>query len=260
MVQHSRMDQTSVEKIPFDWRVLSLSLFCLQHLAVAQNHPGSNGAGLEERTRDETVAIDFLPASNSTSCSYDNCEISLEQSVTSEHTLKPTEQDDRTNVHRCPVCEKTFQYKAKLLCHLNSHSTSRNSKCSLCSNAYKYPEHLSRHVKEKHPNEFTGRTRTSRKQVQQSHEAGNPCPECNKLFKTWNCLQQHQRLIHKGTELSVCEECGKTFTQMKTLNRHIRTVHKKLGRSICAQCGKSLRCSFALKRHMKILHQFTPMD
>ncbi|TGZ65294.1 hypothetical protein CRM22_005920, partial [Opisthorchis felineus] len=38
MVQHSRMNQTPLGKMPFDYRGILLSVLFLRNLAVAQNH------------------------------------------------------------------------------------------------------------------------------------------------------------------------------------------------------------------------------
>ncbi|TGZ65293.1 hypothetical protein CRM22_005919, partial [Opisthorchis felineus] len=224
----------------------------------------SHEAGLEEgrRERGEIMSFRFALASNATTTQHptENYGISFEQTVTLGQASKTTERGDRNNVHQCPVCGKTFQYHAMLTWHQKSHTNYHDFQCGLCPNAYKYPGHLSGHMKTKHPGEFTGPYRASSKQVQESFRAGNPCSECNKCFKSWKGLQQHQKVVHKGADRSVCEECGKTFSQKNSLRKHVRTVHEKLGPFICTECGKSLSCLFALKRHIKSTHEAAPKD
>ncbi|KAG5441078.1 hypothetical protein CSKR_114457 [Clonorchis sinensis] len=258
--QYSRMRKMSVGTMPFDWRWFPLSVLFLQNLTLAQNHR-SHESGLEEGQTEpkELATRHFVLASTSTISSVpENHGISFEQSVTSGPASKPTERGDRNSVHRCPVCEKTFQYKGRLKQHQISHTDYHGFQCSLCSNVYKYPSDLRAHMGTIHSTVFARCQRTSTEQMRESHEAGNPCRECKKLFKTWRCLQQHQQLIHKGTGWSVCEECGKTFTQKNNLYSHIRTVHRKLGHFTCSQCGKSVRRSTTLKRHIKTVHKFAP--
>ncbi|GAA52238.1 zinc finger protein 629, partial [Clonorchis sinensis] len=255
MVQHCRMNQTSLGKIPFDFRVIFISVLFLRNLAVAQNHPGPHEARLKQvgKQRGEIASPQFAPASNAKTTPHhpENYGIPCEQAVTSEHASKPTEPCDRNNAHQCPVCGKTFQYHATLMWHQRSHTDDHDFQCTLCSNAYKYSGHLRGHMKAKHPNEFTGPCRASRKQVQESLGVGNPCSECNKCFKSWKGLQQHRQFVHKGSGLSDCEECGKTFSRKSNLRKHVRTVHENLGRFTCTECGKSLSGLFALKRHIK---------
>ncbi|GAA52237.1 zinc finger protein 629, partial [Clonorchis sinensis] len=171
------------------------------------------------------------------------------------NSSKPTKQGDQNKVLRCPVCGRTFQYRAKLTWHQKSHTNYRAFQCSLCSNAYKYEANLRGHMKAKHSSESTRPLRTSREKVQESNEAGNPCSECNKFFKSWKYLQQHQQSVHKGASGAICEKCGVSFSQKHSLHRHVRTVHEQLNRVTCAQCGKSFRSSFDLNRHIKIVHK-----
>ncbi|KAG5441079.1 hypothetical protein CSKR_114458 [Clonorchis sinensis] len=261
MVHDSRMSQISVGKIPFDLRAISISLLCLQNLAVAQNHLYF-GLGAERNERREISAPQFVPASNSraTPHTHENYGISFEGVVTLKDEEKTTKRADRNSVHQCPVCGKTFRYRGSLMGHQKSHTNHHDFQCSLCSNAYKYTSDLYGHMRAKHAAEITGTYRTSSETVQKSREAGNPCFECNKFFKSWRCLQQHQQLVHKGAGRSLCEECGNIFSQKKILYRHIRNAHKKPVSLTCVECGKSLWCLFALNRHIKSVHKFAPKD
>ncbi|TGZ52163.1 hypothetical protein CRM22_010699, partial [Opisthorchis felineus] len=120
--------------------------------------------------RGEIVANSFVRASTATSESSENCRISFEQVFTSEHASKPTETGNQNNVHRCPVCGKTFQYTGILKRHRKSHTNYQDYQCRICPNAYKHLPHLREHMRAKHPGEFIGPYRASSKQVQQSHE------------------------------------------------------------------------------------------
>ncbi|KER22364.1 hypothetical protein T265_09533 [Opisthorchis viverrini] len=264
MVQRSRINRSSSGKMPFDCTGILLSFLFLQNLAVAQNHPVSYEAGSIEvrRQRDEIVSLQSAPTSNATATPHSPEEygIPCEQNATSEHASKPTGRGDRNNAHQCLVCGKTFQYRTLLMRHQKSHNDHHDFQCDLCSNAYKHPADLRRHMKAKHPSEFTGPYRVSSEQVLKSLRAGNPCSECNKSFRSWKGLRRHQKIIHEGQDRSVCEECGKTFSQKDGLRKHVQTVHSKLGCFTCAQCGKSLSSSFALRKHINSMHESVPKD
>lgn len=54
------------------------------------------------------------------------------------------------------------------------------------------------------------------------------CRICGKIFRNKNCLNQHIKYVHKGTEKYFCVWCQKGFVRKTSLNRHVKLTHKKL--------------------------------
>ncbi|OON13677.1 zinc finger, C2H2 type [Opisthorchis viverrini] len=210
MVQRSRINRSSSGKMPFDCTGILLSFLFLQNLAVAQNHPVSYEAGSIEvrRQRDEIVSLQSAPTSNATATPHSPEEygIPCEQNATSEHASKPTGRGDRNNAHQCLVCGKTFQYRTLLMRHQKSHNDHHDFQCDLCSNAYKHPADLRRHMKAKHP----------------------ICEECGKTFSQKDGLRKHVQTVHSKLGCFTCAQCGKSLSSSFALRKHINSMHESV--------------------------------
>ncbi|GAA41149.2 zinc finger and BTB domain-containing protein 49 [Clonorchis sinensis] len=146
----------------------------------------------------------------------------------------------RTNPHKvyvCPVCSKPFAHFSRALQHQTAHSSERDFRCRLCTKSFKHLDKLLIHMRTKHEGTADVPTKTPSKQVRESEEKGNPCPECGKPFASWNVLQQHQKSVHGRQIQHICDSCGDSFTRLSNLKRHIKSVHENESRFRCERCG-----------------------
>ncbi|NWZ61558.1 ZN438 protein, partial [Acrocephalus arundinaceus] len=98
-------------------------------------------------------------------------------------------------LHRCPVCNHTFQFKHHLQDHMNTHTKRRPYSCRICRKAYIYSGRLSTHMK-------------------LHHNEGKPkklvcCEFCAKVFGHAKVYFGHLREVHRvviSTEPSTSEQ------------------------------------------------------
>ncbi|NXK38744.1 ZN438 protein, partial [Piprites chloris] len=98
-------------------------------------------------------------------------------------------------LHRCPVCNHTFQFKCHLQDHMKSHTKKRPYSCRICRKAYIYAGWLSTHMK-------------------LHHSEGKPkklvcCEFCAKVFGHAKVYFGHLREVHRvviSTEPSPSEQ------------------------------------------------------
>ncbi|NXF83567.1 ZN438 protein, partial [Sclerurus mexicanus] len=86
-------------------------------------------------------------------------------------------------LHRCPVCNHTFQFKHHLQDHMNSHTNKRPYSCRICRKAYIHSGSLSTHMK-------------------LHHNEGKPkklvcCEFCAKVFGHAKVYFGHLREVHR---------------------------------------------------------------
>ncbi|GAA54272.1 zinc finger protein 648 [Clonorchis sinensis] len=159
------------------------------------------------------------------------------------------------SIHKCPMCDKSFAHLSKALEHQKSHSTDREFHCSLCMRSFKHKNTLRRHVRKTHANQVDYLClKAPSEQVRESEERGNPCPECDGNFATWDILQRHRKSLHGKAGGHTCDECGKLLSHKRHLYQHLREVHMKEKHKRCEQCGKSFSRSHGLKRHIESMH------
>ncbi|NXF00621.1 ZN438 protein, partial [Smithornis capensis] len=98
-------------------------------------------------------------------------------------------------LHRCPVCNRTFQFKHHLQDHMNTHTNKRPYSCRICRKAYIHSGSLSTHMK-------------------LHHNEGKPkklvcCEFCAKVFGHAKVYFGHLREVHRvviSTEPSPSEQ------------------------------------------------------
>ncbi|KAK2895660.1 hypothetical protein Q8A73_015148 [Channa argus] len=82
-----------------------------------------------------------------------------------------------------------------------------------------------------------------RRQQPGSHK----CPECDKCFKHYSVLIEHQR-VHSGLQPYNCSECGRAFRTATLLAGH-RLRKCKNAAYLCIKCGNSFPTSLDKFRH-----------
>ncbi|XP_058688528.1 zinc finger protein 438 isoform X2 [Poecile atricapillus] len=116
-------------------------------------------------------------------------------------------------LHRCHVCNHTFQFKHHLQDHMNTHTRKRPYSCRICRKAYIYSGRLSTHMK-------------------LHHNEGKPkklvcCEFCAKVFGHAKVYFGHLREVHRvviSTEPSTSEQ--QVQDTLKNRDRNIKEAEE----------------------------------
>ena len=163
------------------------------------------------------------------------------------------------SVFTCPICEKTFMRKDKLLEHDNLiHSAQKQLfPCDICGSKFTVKANLTRHVKKIHS------STTSKPE--------NLCQDCSATFYTLQDLQKHRKKEHKQFQ---CDSCRKKFSTKYNLNVHSRikiscvncdlqfctkseqndhenSTHSEVPKFKCDECGTTFTRKQYLENHEK---------
>ncbi|XP_044733697.1 zinc finger protein 782-like [Chrysoperla carnea] len=140
----------------------------------------------------------------------------------------------------CPECTKKYDKYESFLEHRRMQHSGRKLICKIC-NKICYSS-LKRHM--------------------ETHSSLTPfsCTECNKSFKSKECLQRH-RNVHlpegikkKNTKVYSCELCPRTFAKKANLNYHKENHNpgEPVKKFVCDQCGNNFSRKESLTVHMTI--------
>ncbi|XP_053674244.1 zinc finger protein 567-like [Anopheles nili] len=127
---------------------------------------------------------------------------------------------------KCPMCDKKFQSRSKLLEHRAMHLDPDRFRCSVCQEVH---QNLTEHMQNKH------------------QERTYCCEECGKKFPFKARLSAHMRKMHTAKDV-VCDQCQKCFSKY-TIEDHKRAVHES--RYICEHCPRTFQTRFSLEQHME---------
>ncbi|XP_050098527.1 zinc finger protein 28-like [Anopheles aquasalis] len=166
------------------------------------------------------------------------CEIcDLDQMATGE---PPVEYDNLKELNRhmrrahgqgegsvkCPLCEKKFRSRGKLLAHKDMHLNPDQYRCKVCEEVH---QNIEEHMQNKH------------------QERTFCCEVCGKRFPFQTRLNAHVRKMHTAKDI-ICEQCNKAFSKY-TIEDHKRAVHGN--GFICEHCPRSFKSRFQLENHME---------
>ncbi|TGZ69938.1 hypothetical protein CRM22_003460 [Opisthorchis felineus] len=144
---------------------------------------------------------------------------------------------------------------SKALQHQMCHSIYRDVQCSLCMLSFKHNYALRTHERKAHASQVDYLPlKTPSKQVRESQEKGNPCPECGGKFAIWDSLQRHRKSVHGKEQRHTCDECGKLLSHKRQLSQHIRQVHRRIYQKQCELCRKTFSRPYGLQRHIESVH------
>ncbi|GAB5362426.1 hypothetical protein AAMO2058_000795800 [Amorphochlora amoebiformis] len=136
---------------------------------------------------------------------------------------------------RCGHCGKTFEDRIQLSEHtLNAHSTAKIYQCETCSETFKYPTSLKRHI------------------LIHKDERPYPCKYCPRRFRQRSEKDTHEASIHRpGRIQHTCQSCKMSWAFKAEFEKHVSHVH---GTATCHFCGMRMKSQRVLKAHISRRH------
>lgn len=177
-----------------------------------------------------------------------------------------TQRHGRTNSVmklKCTTCEKEFSKLATLQKHMIVHNSLRPSssvaafvepeklpplpmpappsvtqeeqrvlhRCETCNDLFNQKADLVRHMRNRHTG--TGEY---------------PCPECSKVFYTFDMYREHRSLHDDNVPKHTCTDCAKQFISLRKLKEH-SIIHQERIMFKCDVCSKVFVRSQTLQYH-----------
>jgi len=132
-------------------------------------------------------------------------------------------------VHRCSLCEATFNCKQALQRHTDEMHEEKKKKCLMCDFTHVRGYIVNRHMKKVHSyNTCCGLVFDNLLEYEGhclSHTKPKlHCDEHNITFKNKYDKYYHMNVFHRNTSC-ICSTCGKSFTKKSSLNAHTKRYH-----------------------------------
>ncbi|CAL8114633.1 unnamed protein product [Orchesella dallaii] len=163
---------------------------------------------------------------------------------------------------RCETCSKSFEYKYKLIRHLQIHNSSRPKPyvCTICKKYFPVNQELKQHAQVVHQKikkyscvfcekQFGYVWNLNRHIIWHVGEKHFWCKTCDIELSTTEALQSHKRL-HTKQNLFKCRQCSKAYTTLENLKAH-RLNHEPKSFQ-CVICQKMFSTNRNLESHILI--------
>lgn len=140
-----------------------------------------------------------------------------------------------SEVLKCAICEKEFQYFKHILEHMSFHY--RNYLCTICNAPFTCIRGLKTHLTRHKRGEF-------------------PCSICSKVFDTKFKRNDHEKFVHiRDHKRSKCPYCSEKFTRHEKKMEHMAKEHGEKPLELkCKACSLTFKGRDALTRHTKRDH------
>ena len=186
-----------------------------------------------------------------------------EETISSEHSGNSTKQN------HCMKCNKAFDTKWQLKCHIKNVHEGYKYKCNNCEKEYKSLGSLVLHKKSVHlgitykcnqcEKTFAQKVNLEKHKtshIQSIHESKrHKCNKCDKEFHDKSKLALHNQTIHEGIRFK-CNDCDKEFIRKDKLTDHIKSIHEGIRKTHkCQKCGKGFSSRDNLRTHQSNIHE-----
>lgn len=138
--------------------------------------------------------------------------------------------------HQCPQCPQKLPTQRALLRHqaqAHEHSIKKKVDCELCRRTFAHPSGMMYHMRTEH-----------------FEEKPFSCEECGAKFGANSSLKNHMRL-HTGEKPYTCKHCDKSFTVAAGLAYHTKKKHSEGKMYVCQYCKAEFAQSIELTRHVR---------
>uniref|UniRef100_A0A671LW85 C2H2-type domain-containing protein n=1 Tax=Sinocyclocheilus anshuiensis TaxID=1608454 RepID=A0A671LW85_9TELE len=142
------------------------------------------------------------------------------------------DQERRSDIHRCHVCNKVFAQAGILQKHVKmQHQEKMDNTCEICFKSFRFPSDLDIH-----------RSR---------HDPSRPfaCNSCKMRFWTAKALTIHHRMVHLRRPHR-CTKCHLSFTRSTELAEHMVTHRDE--NFPCDLCDETFSCKTSRAEHRKM--------
>ncbi|KAL1395421.1 hypothetical protein pipiens_011278 [Culex pipiens pipiens] len=217
-------------------------------------------------------------------------QLEVERHSREQHGSAEVKQEADRLVFECPTCHKEFENKLKLLNHAKNFQSNEVYNCTVCDVLFDIRYRLEQHLKlskaHRNPQEeplkmsldrrrSSGKKKATRElkypeqdfilaieetqEYQLIHIGGERCCGCERIFQTYQELQEHCNEAHiRSPENALCEcgLCFEKFDQIQTYNRHT-TARNLKELYYCKFCKIVIDVKFRFDQHLKssLAHQ-----
>ncbi len=157
--------------------------------------------------------------------------------------------EDRLQLPKCKLCDKSFNNKLNLDKHIQTHIHEGLNTCPYCREIFMTPACLKRHLVIRNGH----------------HNKDLPhfpkCELCNKSFNCETNLEKHIQSTHLSNHLDIQGKNEisiflKEFRAPRLLTSHV-AIRNNRGRFTCQHCPKFFRSASYLKQHLRTTHNGT---
>ncbi|XP_063695464.1 gastrula zinc finger protein XlCGF28.1-like isoform X2 [Culicoides brevitarsis] len=193
-------------------------------------------------------------------CSELDCQRKFQSKIALDCHLR---EHEGKHPFECHICNLQLNRLDALKNHLLSHGTERAFKCSICEAAFTNEANRYQHMMSTHKLgrkyicaycAFICHNATQfNEHVQRLHGSEVfQCDQCEKSFKHPRSLAEHKETHDLIERILPCPVCGKMFKKKRDVTMHVRIVHKKEKKHKCTDCDKSFTLLGQLKNHLAV--------